>query len=58
MEASAHARAYFEAVGEIAAAIDVRHVDAMPRAWRPCANAGVACLSSAWAAAQAIPDTR
>ncbi len=31
MEASEHARAYFDAVGEIAAAIDVAQVDAMAR---------------------------
>ena len=29
MEASEHARAYFETVGEIAAAIDIGQVDAM-----------------------------
>ena len=31
MESSEHARAYFDAVGEIAAAIDVQQVDAMAR---------------------------
>ena len=40
MEASEHARAYFEAVGEIAAAIDGRRWMPWRGAWRPCANAG------------------